>query len=171
MGKLFKKKNKIKDVDSDLVNRLRRVEEQYKSDVLKDERIEPQNTNCCTGFFACLKDAYDSIPKEYKEIASWLTKLATKQATNGVNEAVLVSAIRATLGYISEKEIGTDAPAELLKLLIDQIVEEVGVDLNLEPDYPALQEYCQENKIKIPSVINTYIESKLNDTVENAVAL
>ena len=153
MPRLFKKKNKIKDVDSELLIKLMRFDEEYKVRVLQQDDSEPQKTNCCTSFFSCLKDVSDNIPKEYKDIASWLTKLAASQAKTGLNQEVLVSALHASADYISIDATGSDIPAEVLKALIEEIATQFDLNLKIEADYPALQAYCEENNIEIPESI------------------
>lgn len=159
--KMFSKKQKTKEItDNKLLNELSHLKDDFKQKVNEESPPQDSSTNCCTGLFACIKSAYDVIPREYKDIASWLTKLATTEAQGEYNEEVLVSALAASLSYLSQEVADTTVPAQILTGLINEIAKQFSLDLAIEPDYEALENYCVEHKITIPEPIKMVINNQ-----------
>ncbi len=158
MPHFFKGKKSQKITDNELLNQMVRLNTDFKQQV-NAQSDDTQNTNCCVSLFSCIKSTSAKIPQEYKDIASWLTTLAATQAQGDVNEEVLVSALYASLSYVSQDAVGNQIPAQILKTMIEAIGKQFNLDLSIEPDYATLQQYCTDHKITIPTAINTIINS------------
>ncbi|KGP62232.1 hypothetical protein EP47_12740 [Legionella norrlandica] len=158
MSRLFKK-HAVKN-DNNLLKAFLEFDKNFKKRFQEqNNQQEDTNTNCCIKLFDCLKNTSEKIPQEYKDIAVWLTKLGTAQSKGEFNQKVLVSALHASLVYVSLDTTGSEIPANVLKGLIEEIAKQFGLDLEVDPDYPALQSYCHENNIDIPKAIQNIINS------------
>jgi hypothetical protein len=155
MSRFFKRNKKSDNITTDNValNSLMHLKDDVKQRVREANGDSPEATNCCVKLFSCLKKVNDSIPKNYKAIMNWLTEIATIQAIDGYNEKVLVSALRASLSFLSQDTTNSELSALLLKELIEEIASQNKIDLDLEPDYDLLQQYCDEKSITIPQDI------------------
>ncbi|KTD53724.1 hypothetical protein Lsan_4134 [Legionella santicrucis] len=170
MVHFFKGKKSQKATDNELINQLTRFNDNFKQRV-NAQSDDTQSTNCCVSLFSCIKSTSAKIPQEYKDIASWLTTLAVTEAKGNVNEEVLVSALYASLSYVSQDAVGSEVPAQILKTLIEEIGKQFNLDLTIEPDYVALQNYCTEHKITIPAAINTIIANNQTSNAQMAKAV
>ena len=128
------------------------LDKDFKSSYSQQADPEPSQ-NCCVAFFSCLKKLDDSIPKEYKDIMKWLTTLAAFQSTDGFDQDVLVSALHASLVFVSQDTTGSELPAIVLRELIEKIAGQYNLDLSLDPDYDELRSYCKQYNIDIPQPI------------------
>lgn len=170
MAHFFKSKKSLKVTNNELVNQLTHFDAHFKQRV-NSQSEDTQSTNACVSLFSCIKSTNAKIPQAYKDIASWLTTLAVTEAQGDVNESVLVSALYASLSYASQDTVGTELPAQILKALIEEIGKQFNLDLNLEPDYAALQSYCTDHGITIPEAINTLIASNQTGNTQLAKAV
>lgn len=158
MTHLFHRKKQYVNTDNFLLNQLIQFDDDLKQRFLEQSE-ETKSTHCLGGFFSCIKTSVGKIPNEYKEIASWLTKLSTAQAKGAFDESVLVTALYASLRYVSEDTVGSELPAKIIKELIEEVASQFQLNLNIEPDYTLLKDYCMAYSIVIPEAIKAVIAS------------
>jgi len=153
MTHLFKRKKSHEKMDNPLLIELNQFNNNLKQRFTVQAE-DTTSTSSCASFFSCIKTVSSKIPQEYKDIASWLTKLSTTQAKGDFNQAVLVSALYASLHYVSQDTVNSEIPAQLIKELIEEIASQFNLDLSMEPDYSLLRDYCMAHSIIIPEAIN-----------------
>lgn len=135
-----------------LLKNLRSFEEHFKQKVA--EADTKTSGGCVSNLLSCVRSTPNKIPQNYKDIAAWLTKLATAEIQGDIDTIVLISAFYATLEYVSSDTLKTEIPAIIIKDLINDIASEFNLDLKIEPDFGALETYCDNHKIDIPQEVS-----------------